>query len=567
MATDLTPKWHPLPAIPGLPALMISPHFGTSSYTLHVTDLANVWVERLGRKGILLRSLQENTSIDLSDGDPNQWVVFLSKLDAALNPTSADHHSTSLSLSASCPDSTSTGNLALHVTCVLPEPLMPLRWPIYLTKCPPATLTTELVLPLIQAHHHRSLEVENLIARLKEKDAVIAKLVDKLDAMSMGLENVFNSLPGKRKASRETAEEKVKGLAAFDESDWRSKLDTSREPPWDLARLLSTVFAESGLRWSADPEISASDQLNDWWVQLDSNPRTAIKPKMEIPKESRETPPRESKAPQGNDDDFQEQTLPPRLQSHRRKRDAFPAADGSTGEGGSAAEIPQNSLSPSKENPRARIGVLGGRERTGDETSASRSSRTIRADGDETASEPENEPADRDVPKRQIQKLGTISKSRKLSSSPAKASSPIPLPAVVGDSGDETASGSDSDGGREEPAGIRPSSRSSITQKKPIGLGRIGGRSRATPEPSEQRSATPAEEEDIKITSPTKPPGRKLGVIGGRSNAGIKRQHTASPAKPAEPETEEQRVERRRADLAKELERKAAAPTKKKRKF
>lgn len=74
-------KWRPLPTFPDLPALLISPgfHVESSSYSLAITDLANIWTESLDRKGILRRSLNEDTSIDISDGGQEQWRVFLSK--------------------------------------------------------------------------------------------------------------------------------------------------------------------------------------------------------------------------------------------------------------------------------------------------------------------------------------------------------------------------------------------------------------------------------------------------------------------------------------------------------
>ncbi|KAI0843984.1 XLF-domain-containing protein [Daldinia vernicosa] len=504
-------KWHPLPTFPNLPALMISLQAASSSYTLHVTDLANVWVECLDRKGIILRSLQENTSIDLSDGDPNQWTVFFSKLDAAFDPTSPDHHTTSLSISASTAGTTSGGGLALHVTCVLPEPLKPLKWPVYLTKCPPIGLASELVLPLIQAHHVRTLEAQDLITRLKEKDAVITKLVDKLEANKVGLEYVFNSLSTKRKPSRAVFEEKVKGLAAFNESEWKSSVTANQELPRDLSSLIHEVFAETELRNSVNAEISPSSQLNDWWTKLGSSSTTAVKPRKEISRQSRETPPLETKTSrERDDDDFQVQATPPHLHQ---------------------------------------------------------SSRIVPIDDDETPSESDTEPVLPEPQRRQNTRLGTIGKSREPSSPPVKSSSPVPPPPPPKD-GDETASGSDS----EDDAGPSKARSPSFvpTERKGVGLGRIGGKpkTRVTPEPSEEPNVTsPGTRSPQTTTSPARPASRKIGTIGTRSDADSKRHRPFSPTTVPEPETEEQRTERRRAELAKELERKATAPTKKKRRF
>ncbi|XXH06001.1 hypothetical protein Hte_012446 [Hypoxylon texense] len=563
--------WHPLPAFPDLPSLMISPKFGASSYTLHVTDLANVWVESLDRKGILLRSLQVDTSIDLSDGDPNQWAVFLSKIDTAFDPTSPEHHSTSLSLAASSPERTGEGGLVLHVTCVLPQPLKPLKWPVYLTKCPPASLASELVLPLINAQHERNLEIQDLIARLQEKDAVITKLVDKLEAMHTGLEHVFNSLSGKRKPSRAAAEEKVKGLAVFNEDDWRLRANANKELVRDVPSLIHKVFIEAGLHCSANSDIGASNQLNDWWTKLDSNQVAAIRPQNETPRKAPAGYPRNTKgSPEKNDDDFQVQATPPHLQSQGRTISHSKAADDTTDEDDSSAEIPDSHPAPSPENPRTRIGSVGGRKIDSKDDSPSQSSRTIPVEDDDTVSESDQEPARSKIPKRTNPRLGTIGKSKKSLSPPAKSSSPVPPPLK---DDDETASSSDGSEDQPPPSQSRPPP--SPAPRKKVGLGRIGGKPnpRTTPEPTAETTratATSVAESSKAIASPAKPAGRKLGVIGKKPESDGKRPRTETPPEEVaeeEPETEEQRTERRRAELAKELERKAAAPTKKKRRF
>ncbi|OTA87339.1 hypothetical protein M434DRAFT_81385 [Hypoxylon sp. CO27-5] len=506
------PKWHLLPAFPDLPALMISPRFAASSYTIHVTDLANVWVENLDRRGILLRSLQENTSIDLSDGDLNQWAVFLSKLNSAFDPTLPDHPGTSLSISASSAGGSSEGELVLHVTCVLPKPLKPLKWPIYLTKCPPVGLASELVLPLIQAHHMRTMEIEDLISRLKEKDVVITKLVDKLEANQTGLEHVFNSLSGKRKPSRALAEEKVKGLAAFNEDDWKTNIAANLQLPKDISSLIREVFAETRLYSTMDAEIAPSSQLNDWWTKLGSHPHVAIKSQNETPEKAPNTPsPRAKTSEERDDDDFQVQATPPDLQSRRRKQAYSKASDDSTEDSDSPVEIPDSHPIPPREKPRSQIGAVGSRK---------------------------------------------------------KASSPAPPPPKEDD---ETASSSDSeDNNRRASKALSSSPPPTSIQPRKTGLGRIGGKpkSRITPEPSQMpKVETPEAANTETATSPAKATGRKLGTIGKKPSADGKRQRSDSPATIVDPETEEQRTERRRAELAKELERKAAAPTKKKRKF
>ncbi|KAI1496351.1 XLF-domain-containing protein [Biscogniauxia marginata] len=522
-------EWYPLPAFPNLPALLVSPRFESSSYTIHITDLANVWVESLDRKAILLRSLQDNTSIDLSDGDPEQWAVFLSKLKAAFDPTSPDHHLGSLSLSAS-PNSISQDGLTLYVTCILPEPLEPLQWIMHLTKCPLTSVASELVLPLIQTYHAMTQDVQDLVHRLREKDAVIAKLIDKLEVMSMGLEHVFNSLSGKRKITRAVAEEKIKGLAPFNEDDWRLQKGAVRESPQDVASLIQGVFRHSGLKCDAKMETSASNQLSDWWTKLGPDSSSAIKPRAyDSLKKPSEAPMLEANsAEEGDEDEFQIQATPPHLQHARKKLNhAKLKKDASDDDDGSQTRIPNSYPAPAPEKPRAQIGAIGGRKNNTSSTNAvSQSSRTIPLDEDETASE-----SDHDLEQ----------------------------------DGDETASSSGSD--NDEPPKPQSPQMLAPAQQKKGGLGRIGGKLRTTTAPSDNQNAKEPGTGSSTNESPAKPAGRKLGAVGNKAGADAKISSSPKAVEPEELENEEQRASRKRAELARELERKATAPVKKKRKF
>ncbi|KAI1086299.1 XLF-domain-containing protein [Rostrohypoxylon terebratum] len=560
-------KWYPLPSFPNIPTLMISPRFASSSYIFYVTDLANLWVENLDRKGVLLRSLQEDTSIDLSDGDPNQWTILFSKLNAAFDPEAPDHCDTSVNISGSLLDATDKGGFTLHVTCVLPKEFKPLKWPIYLTKCP-NSISSELVLPLLQTCRIRTLEMQDLITRLKDKDAVIAKLVAKLEANQIGLEHVFNSLSGKRKSTRQLAEEKVKGLAPFNEGDWRSEVNANRRLPQDISLLLDEAFSVSVLQRKVDTEILPSEQPDDWWTKLGSHVVNAIKPQEELPTSSNNKPPQAAKKTQEkDDDDFQVQTLPPDLQSRRRVLDFEKSTAGTADGENSVVEISVNHSSPSQVKPRSRIRADGERSKVL-VNSTSQSSHTIYADDDETPSESDTDPVQPWPQTRPNTRLGTIGKPKGSPPSPT-TSSPKPLsPLTLPGDDDETASGSDSGGDDQGPPLVRSSSRApSPTPRRKVKLGQIGGKSkpRVTPE----RSEDPGNRHII--SSPPKSAGRKIGMIGKKpaTDTDTKRQRSGSPSITAavEPETEEKRTERRRIELTKELERKAAAPTKKKRKF
>ncbi|KAK7751154.1 hypothetical protein SLS62_006837 [Diatrype stigma] len=553
-------RWRPLPTFPDLPALLVSPGFNvqSSSYSLEITDLANIWTESLDRKGILKRSLNEDTSIDLSDGDKEQWRVFLSKLEAAFDPTSPDHGLTSLTLSPH-----GTGDLLLQIACVLPKPLEPLKWPVYLTKRQPDVLASDLVVPLIRSNQVRAQEAEYLVSRLKEKDAVINRLVDKLLAVGTGLEHVFHSLPIKRKATRAMAEEKVQGLAPFNEDQWRTHCASTLEMPQDVSSLLLNAFGNS----SIDGErggIEVSSQVNDWWGSFETKSAINKPQEQTISAEERPSTPDKGKSAADSDDDFQvqatqaTQVTPVSAKKNRGRRQVAIQDGDTTDEGDSLALIPDSHPNV-EERPYPRLGVLGGKRGLSQVQSQSQSSHTVPND-DDTASESDPEPV-KPSPARNTRSkpVGAIGGSKKASSPPlAKSPSPARPPPKEDD---ETASESETGSAPRASPAAAP-----VQKRRGGGLGPIGGRSRTTPAPPEEQSRATS------VESSTGPrPRQKLGAIGKSTGGDSRRRPQAEssvePPAAAEEETMEQKAERKRAELAKELERKAAAPAKKKRRF
>ncbi|RYP22394.1 hypothetical protein DL767_009053 [Monosporascus sp. MG133] len=545
-------KWRPLPTFPDLPALLVSPGFdvASSSYSLQVTDLANIWAEKLDRKGILRRSLNEDTSIDLSDGDREQWRVFLTKLEAAFDPALPDHEHTSLILSQH-----NNGGLVLHVTCVLPKPLEPLKWPIFLTKRQPDVLASELVVPLIQANQVRTQETDYLVAKLKEKDAVITRLVDKLQAVGTGLENVFHGLPMKRKVTRTMAEEKVQGLAPFNEHEWRSQCAPTLKAHQDVPSLIFDAFSNGELPGGRN--VKVPEQVNDWWMKL-APTSAVVSPKEQTTSTAlRASAPQKDKPPAGGDDDFQVQATPPSPRKNCERSQAATQDGETTDEDDSPTDIP-DSHPKVEPMPRPRIGTLGGRKAPSQGQSQSQSYRTV-PDKDETASESEEQPMKRNpVSKARSKMVGSIGRTKQPTTSPMKSSSPAPAP-PNDDDNDETESESDTG------SGSRPSQKSAPVYRKKGGIGQIGGRSRATPS-----RATPAPADEPGVTSPKssaeKHPRQRLGTVGKK--AGSEAKHPGKmPVEPTEEENMELKAERNRVELAKELERKAVAPAKKRRRF
>ncbi|KAK8003545.1 hypothetical protein PG989_003264 [Apiospora arundinis] len=563
--TSTTLKWLPLPAFDkGIPALIVSPNFGTNTYKLHVSDLANVWTESLDRKAIFARSIQEDTSIDLTEG-PDQMTILLNYLQAAFDTSSPQHHQTKLTLEAA-----PKGGLVLLITCTLPGGLKPLNWPVNLLRQSPASLTSELVLPLIQSQHARSHEIESLMATLQQKDAIITKLIDKLDAMGTGLEDVFNALSGKRRISRIAADAKVNGLAPFDESTWRLLMTQGIPAPGDIASLVQDVLGIPNAIHLKDSGIHVPDDLNDWWEHMGPGPvPTLVRESTETAQEeeSAQTQQR-AETPTDDDDDFQVQATPPK----RRQQPGAGDDGGTTVDDGSDAS-PSNSPAPRKEAKKPlqrRLGAIGNRGASQQPRSSSTnsSSKNVTAvDNDNTASESDAEPVKPSPKKGPAKKIGII--GRKRGATPQTVKSPTPSPPQPSHPDDDaTESDDDSKKAKSPPPSSPP--KPAPSPRKKGGLGMIGGRAKSS---SARQTRSPSLDQSNSVTtaSATKPKAGRLGMIGKRRQDEQAQQSSSKHAGQElseESETEEQVAERRRAELAKDLERKAAAaPAKKKRRF
>ncbi|KAJ4287875.1 hypothetical protein N0V88_007493 [Collariella sp. IMI 366227] len=341
------PSWRLLPtAAPGIPTLLVSTAFTADSYAVHLSDLANVWVETLDRRQIIKRGLVEDTSIDPSDG-PDQLGKLLELVRAALNSDDPEHENTSLTIARDSDDD----SLVLHITCLLPKPLKPFKWPMHLKKCPQSTIASQLVLPMIQAYEARTRKISQLVSALWDKDAVITKLINKLEATGTGLEHVFNALSGKRKVTRAMAEGKVKGLAPFLEPEFRGQAADLRSvaQPSDISALLGSVFGSAGIQYKSDLDFEASTVLNDWWTKLLKGKNIMLSERPE--KQTTQPMPRvqELEPRKVEEDDFQVQATPPRARpTLKRPNSAKIVDDDETSDGEDDADGP----APSSPKPK-----------------------------------------------------------------------------------------------------------------------------------------------------------------------------------------------------------------------
>lgn len=533
------PSWRPLP-VPGpygVPALLVSTAFATDSYTIRVTDLANMWAEAMDRRAIYRRSLEEDTTIDPTDS-PQNMQEFLSRVRSAFDPSHEKHADSRLTLSID--HRRNDHVLVLNMVCELPG-LDALKWPMVLHRCPPSQLATELVLPLIQANLTRTRQVNSLLDIMYQKDAVMTRLLDKLEATGTRLEHIFPALSAKHKVSRSTAEQKIPGLAPFRREEWDDQQAASNDLPNDVPSLTEAVFGETGLAYRSGMDICDSPALDDWWTKLGTTSSIPIIGQGQgnaTDKEETSPPPiqnvtgaaddDETNTDDDDDDVFETQATPPPRPSARKHAEEQKSAIGDDDstvdeEGSSPPPARLSNKQKGKDRPPARLGTIG---RKKDPSPRRLRVSTPAGDGSETES---------------VFEEGEPLESRST---------------------------------RDEPA--PPSSLPGATPKKRAGLGRIGGTNLREPAPSSSGT-----EEATAPSAAEKPAPKRLGRIGCKPTSssnppvgdedGHARGRTTERQLEPEPkarETSEERANRRREELKRVLEKKAAAGlARKKRRF
>ncbi len=241
----------------GTPPVLISYEFGPSSYKIWLTDLAHIWMESIERRAIIYRSFVSDTSIDPSEDSEQMQLLLRSIQDALEQKPGTDV------------DLLYHDQLSLSISTSLPVPLKALAWSIPLTRVSHSTMKRKLVVPLLSQHATSKIEKTSLLQQLRDKDAVIAKLIQHMQTNGIELSKVF---PGAG-LSKSTAKSKdkgafgksVKGLAEFDEDQWQSRIPKTSDDPRGLLEIVSSF---PGTDMSSYSESSLIPDHDNWWERL-----------------------------------------------------------------------------------------------------------------------------------------------------------------------------------------------------------------------------------------------------------------------------------------------------------
>lgn len=259
------PRWRTLSiSDESLPPLLIKAHLHSEGYTIHLTDLSRIWSESLTKREINKRALNNDCSIDPTDG-PEQYTILLEKI----NGTLEQEDRTSLRFQ---PGDTED-KLKLELQAPLPHPLSPLKWTVDFSLQDADQLNDQLITPLFHQCHEFQAQTRLLMHTLHEKDRVISKLCDRLEASGNDLSIPFPQTNGKlnRKSKRSHREQLapfVRGLGDFDESDWRKHWEQKERGE---ERLEDGVLEEvtKGLKVAADDQKVPGIRA-EWWRHVGS---------------------------------------------------------------------------------------------------------------------------------------------------------------------------------------------------------------------------------------------------------------------------------------------------------
>jgi XLF (XRCC4-like factor). len=199
----MSAEWYRLHILGDFPPLLFQYSWTRQGYELYVTDLTSIWSEKLPHKAILRRAEENATTIDPSEGI-EQLQVFLSKIGEALRGEGGN---------AKLHSGSQADSLELTTSTKLPTPLKPLNWTLCLAKEPPSAFTSRLLLPLLRDETSWESRQRALLDQIKQKDWVLGKLFDKVEALQIDLATVFPAAAGLRSAHKGTHDRKQQSIS------------------------------------------------------------------------------------------------------------------------------------------------------------------------------------------------------------------------------------------------------------------------------------------------------------------------------------------------------------------
>jgi hypothetical protein len=269
--------WHKLSLqAESLPPLLFQYTWTREGYELYLTDLTSIWSEQIGRQDIFKRAEQGLTTIDPSEGD-DQLELLLTKIGEALSGTGGKPALNSGS---------KVDSIDINISAKLPAPLRPLQWTLKLSKESTSSLTSRILLPLLKDEAAWESRQQALSDQLQQKDWVLDKLFDRIEALSVDMSTIFPSASGIRPTRKSDMRSElgklVKGVAPFDEKAWLAQQGDTSSTVSLASNLVHEIFG-SNLKNSL---MSFSPVQDHWWDELGTFSNTISHEEVDlVPKE------------------------------------------------------------------------------------------------------------------------------------------------------------------------------------------------------------------------------------------------------------------------------------------
>ncbi|KAF1837176.1 XLF-domain-containing protein [Decorospora gaudefroyi] len=309
-----------------IPQLLVKPSFRPDSYTVHLTDLTNIWSEELDLAGVVDRAAQEQSPIEISKQDTGQIAILLDNVKKPLD----DAQNATCRITRHDSDA-----IILHASITLPEPLDRLTWKFHLEKRTSITLKNELILPLLVSSHIQHERITELISTLVAKDKAITRLVDQFESNNLDLATAFPIVSGlkagRKLVKREQAARHVPALQPFREEAWKQRTGQLEDPDVTTLGLFQDALAQN------TPEVpwhlKSEEHGSVWWASVPTQLGLSEPPPNSKAKKFALTPKPNKVAVESNDDETEDEfesrenfkddadlDAPPKSQSHSQGR-------------------------------------------------------------------------------------------------------------------------------------------------------------------------------------------------------------------------------------------------------
>lgn len=240
----------------GCPELLVKFTTSVTGYAVTLTDLTNVWDEKLSGAQIARRAEQDSCTITPGN-DADQLGILLSKIEAAFGCGEGT------SINLECRHA--SDNLTVIISAPLPKPLKPFSWHMCLKRASSRELTNVIVSPLMQLAYQQRKEIQVLSEQLHHKDHVISKLLDRMESANIHLDSVFllpNLRPTKKMSQREQFAKHVPGLTTFQPGSGRANINeypSSADLLSSLERVPGEGIGDNFTTWK-----------EEWWRDINN---------------------------------------------------------------------------------------------------------------------------------------------------------------------------------------------------------------------------------------------------------------------------------------------------------